>query len=1264
MGTNGLTHGKIVVCLAVVLIGIGQVSRAGTHVEDFSEHGYQTGDWMKFSVDMPLDNMPETPNTVIRSAYDWTKGWPAQGSASNEQWPAENWPVMMVAGNSGNNPSYEEYYLSAPGNQVRWEQATLVSYNQTTCDITVSVIASDSTVLFSQDIFPGGQDTVVTLDFGELPYDGGTMTLRVADYAADQGQRIAYGYWGIDDLIWSETTGEPNEPNTIPPGTTVLDFSEFTEEIRVDWNAYGYADNMPNTPDILSETWAGPIWNLEVMLDFGGHSVPQYPILSCIGDKYPDRSGSVEQNPYTEYYRFYADPNVNPAAVVVIESFDLYFYPGSYENAGLRLWITDAGGATVWGPFEVVPPNPAPGAWWHFDVPGTVHADSSMTLWLQDIDSTLPANLRAGYWGLDNLTYSNYDSPRPDPPCGCGGQEGKLLADLNGDCYVDMQDFAAFSQDWLAAGTQSPADINQDGTVNSVDFAILASLWGRCDAEADADCSCLQCSQVDAGAYHYPSFNKVMVGFSAPGCGGAGSPLTAVASLTKNTQAEVLVRGQTDFTEDSVELELSTAGLEPGDYRVEAMVFEDQAPVLAKTFDLTIQPEPAWLGNQIGVLPAGTVPAPWTAMTVNGGDINCWGRTYRFANTVFPSQIETAGAQILYWPIRLSGVVNSISRALSAGSVSITSQADDRVELITSGFLGELPVQASIWIEYDGLCWITMELLPEAPVEISSLRLEIRLNDENATLFCSDHPDLDGTGKVLSSWSGEYSYSNPQFWIGDEQRGLYWGAESNRNWMLDNPSQGIRYDKLGDQVLVTVTLIDHQVTISEPTSYQFGLMATPVRPKPAGWRTWRFGKAEDPPYTTAYYQYSNMAIIDYWCIRQRSVTPIPHATTPARVAGFLSQGLQPVPYMSLTWTDPQSPEYLYYRDEWHDAYYALPDSNDPDPTAWRQVAVCANAQSFQDWFLWTVTDTISSLDLHAMYFDMSAPSTCANHGHGCGFQDPNRTWPEPFGGSIYGPTSPEARYIDSVGQYFMETHLLRTREMARRFYLATQQHDPNFVSVFHTSGSLYLPQIAYLNAVLEGEQFRRPPVNYYNVIRLDQFRAEFMGHNWGFVGVFLPEFAAAADRAGEDPNFWYTSAAAKQVRHLLGMILVHDSQVWPAYSTEVPYNQIRAAQDQFGWDDSLEFLPYWDNASYVTITPANENLVVSVFRDPARTKAMLVVFNNTDSNIDSTISLNFSNLGVSGTTLRDPINGETFPIANSQASVFMPYRDFRILFLE
>ncbi|MBI4474190.1 MAG: hypothetical protein HY646_16080, partial [Acidobacteria bacterium] len=118
-----------------------------------------------------------------------------------------------------------------------------------------------------------------------------------------------------------------------------------------------------------------------------------------------------------------------------------------------------------------------------------------------------------------------------------------------------------------------------------------------------------------------------------------------------------------------------------------------------------------------------------------------------------------------------------------------------------------------------------------------------------------------------------------------------------------------------------------------------------------------------------------------------------------------------------------------------------------------------------------------------------------------------------------------------------------------------------------------------------------------------------------------------------------------------------------AYSGDGPYEQLRDAQDEFGqWDDRMEFFPYWNNADYVTVTPRNENLVCSVFRGPS--KAMLVVFNNTDQDIPTQITVNLPRLGVSGTTLRDLVSRERFPLARGAADVPVPDRDYRMLVVE
>ena len=300
------------------------------------------------------------------------------------------------------------------------------------------------------------------------------------------------------------------------------------------------------------------------------------------------------------------------------------------------------------------------------------------------------------------------------------------------------------------------------------------------------------------------------------------------------------------------------------------------------------------------------------------------------------------------------------------------------------------------------------------------------------------------------------------------------------------------------------------------------------------------------------------------------------------------------------------------------------------------------------------------------------PTLCGSSWHGCGFQDDKRGWP-PVGGYFsdgYGPCLPYRRLIDQIGRYHPETQLLATRELFKRFYIAAKQHAPDFMIVYHSSGEYDMGINSFCTSIYLGEDLRVPPANYYEKLKIDMFRAGYMGHNLGPVATFLPEFAPVAARMKEDPAFWHTPAAEKQVRQLLGMLLVHDCDATAGSSTLKPYERMRAAQDEFGqWDDAMEFLPYWNNSEYVKINPENKNLVCSVFRgkpeDPAvKSKVMLVIFNNTDKDTDTKVGLNFKNLKVSGTQLRDLRTGEIFKIAGNISTISMPYRDFRMLLLE
>ncbi len=51
-------------------------------------------------------------------------------------------------------------------------------------------------------------------------------------------------------------------------------------------------------------------------------------------------------------------------------------------------------------------------------------------------------------------------------------------------CYIDLQDFARFSSEWLLTGPDLPADLNNDAIVDLDDLVLLAESWlGPCSIQ-------------------------------------------------------------------------------------------------------------------------------------------------------------------------------------------------------------------------------------------------------------------------------------------------------------------------------------------------------------------------------------------------------------------------------------------------------------------------------------------------------------------------------------------------------------------------------------------------------------------------------------------------------------------------------------------------------------------------------------------------------------------------------------------------------------
>jgi hypothetical protein len=66
--------------------------------------------------------------------------------------------------------------------------------------------------------------------------------------------------------------------------------------------------------------------------------------------------------------------------------------------------------------------------------------------------------------------------------------------------------------------------------------------------------------------------------------------------------------------------------------------------------------------------------------------------------------------------------------------------------------------------------------------------------------------------------------------LADDDRGLNWFAENDRNWTKSNETPAIAVERAGDRVLLRLTLLHGRTKVAKPLDFVFGLHLTPVRP--------------------------------------------------------------------------------------------------------------------------------------------------------------------------------------------------------------------------------------------------------------------------------------------------------------------------------------------------------------------------------------------------------------------------------------------------
>ncbi len=258
---------------------------------------------------------------------------------------------------------------------------------------------------------------------------------------------------------------------------------------------------------------------------------------------------------------------------------------------------------------------------------------------------------------------------------------------------------------------------------------------------------------------------------------------------------------------------------------VQGMIF---APIVAAQ-----ETKPAWIGSREGVCDG--LPPQWEALDVHGNTVQPWGRQYLFDGLPGPTAVAALGESILARPMRFVARVRGREVAWRSESTQTVKLHDGAAEVTTLATADGLQLKGEIRVEFDGMIRADWQIVSAVETTLDTLCFEMPYK-ASLVKYLYTYPGSWGSARNAGSAPKEPLNLKfmPYLWMGDEQRGLCWFSESDKNFSNDDPEKVIQIVPGETETILRVNLVTKPKTLGadSPLEYTFGFQATPVRDNP------------------------------------------------------------------------------------------------------------------------------------------------------------------------------------------------------------------------------------------------------------------------------------------------------------------------------------------------------------------------------------------------------------------------------------------------
>lgn len=568
---------------------------------------------------------------------------------------------------------------------------------------------------------------------------------------------------------------------------------------------------------------------------------------------------------------------------------------------------------------------------------------------------------------------------------------------------------------------------------------------------------------------------------------------------------------------------------------------------------------------------------PFTPLKVNGTDYSMWGRTYSYENSLFPCRIQSQGVELLSAPCEI--VANG--RAVGNGKTEQVSAKAYRAEFKGSAGNQDCSVTADSWVEYDGVAYSKFTV--QAEKDLKNLKLRFTLPAELVKYLHTSEGGSWGAKLTKPVKDGRTVFRfYPMVWVGMEDKGICFFTETRSGWTVPARETYSIMKKDGKAVLEVA--MRKELKAGEKFEFEFGFIATPVKPLPGNYPLNIFGDSHCPlmrrpgrtPVNSLFVgsaPYPN-EISSYFCDlpnekESPAVAPVTQLLKRRDAAGN-----KMVVYMDARYLSDEYPEMAAFKDEWKFS---------PE----RTLNYTRDGRKYMLYDCCPVTGASAFFHMHqkrflerfkadGIYYDFGTFGICSNPLHGC-----------------------RERYP-----------ILAMREFYRRTALVQYQsgiREP--LIVLHNTDSVQIPAITFATHLFNGEHIRQSSStimhngkDIQDTYSIEMFASELGSMPFGLTNavyqsndVLLPQFGGGK----EEPELY----KFRITQAFLAGTLPHNTIVAQSRCHYGILDKIVRIYDAFRVPEA-GFIGYWNSPATVK---GAENIYVSVYKHPSEKKALAVI---------------------------------------------------------